>query len=183
MLPSSRSVDAPLVQSPGRTALAASRILLTSGRSVNPVKRCSRKLNPPNSLALTRNPSVGCGLRGRREVKSCRRPQGTFRFQMSPSHRCDYTLAQEAILGIDAAWTNQQPSGVALMVGTNGRWRSVAVAPSYEAFLDLCGRTQVNWDARHMGSVPDPAALVQTASTAAQLAETSPFATLFLDPP
>lgn len=40
-----------------------------------------------------------------------------------------------AVLGIDAAWTDSQPSGVALIVQSQGRWTHVLTAPSYGAFL------------------------------------------------
>jgi predicted RNase H-like nuclease len=41
-----------------------------------------------------------------------------------------------AILGIDAAWTNHHPSGVALIRQLQtGGWESVVVSPSHEAFL------------------------------------------------
>ena len=43
-----------------------------------------------------------------------------------------------AILGIDAAWTLTQPSGVALVAeDAAGRWRLVASAASYGRFLAL----------------------------------------------
>ena len=38
------------------------------------------------------------------------------------------------VVGIDAAWTVTEPSGVALAVDDNG-WRLAAVAPSYDDFL------------------------------------------------
>ena len=41
-----------------------------------------------------------------------------------------------AVLGIDAAWTPAQPSGVALVAEQAGRWRLLSVAPSYAEFLD-----------------------------------------------
>lgn len=40
-----------------------------------------------------------------------------------------------AILGIDAAWTATEPSGVALVVKDGSCWRLRAVAPSYDHFL------------------------------------------------
>lgn len=45
-----------------------------------------------------------------------------------------------AILGIDAAWTPHNPSGVALIrqVGT-GSWQAVAAESSYERFIDRFG--------------------------------------------
>lgn len=45
----------------------------------------------------------------------------------------------EAVLGIDAAWTAGNLSGVALAIGTGGHWRLAALAPSIPAFLDRAG--------------------------------------------
>jgi predicted RNase H-like nuclease len=42
---------------------------------------------------------------------------------------------QRAVLGIDAAWTERQPSGVAVAVKTASGWRLAAVEASYEAFI------------------------------------------------
>jgi predicted RNase H-like nuclease len=42
---------------------------------------------------------------------------------------------QRAVLGIDAAWTERQPSGVAAAVETPSGWRLAAVAASYENFI------------------------------------------------
>lgn len=39
-----------------------------------------------------------------------------------------------AVLGIDAAWTLTQPSGVALVIGRRGEWRLVSVKESYQSF-------------------------------------------------
>lgn len=66
-----------------------------------------------------------------------------------------------SVLGIDAAWTHTEPSGVALVERTGMIWRLVRVAASYQAFLSddhLEG-------ARHRGSTPNPKALL--AKTAA----------------
>lgn len=41
-----------------------------------------------------------------------------------------------AVLGIDAAWTEKEPSGVALIVQSNERWHALRVASSYH---DFCG--------------------------------------------
>jgi len=49
-----------------------------------------------------------------------------------------------AILGIDAAWTEKEPSGVALIEGARGGWRCVAVTPSYGTFLALAEGTPVD---------------------------------------
>lgn len=59
------------------------------------------------------------------------------------------------VLGIDAAWTAQQPSGVALLRGRGRRWECLALAPDYPSFLD----GTVDWRARTVGGPPDPAAL------------------------
>ena len=55
-----------------------------------------------------------------------------------------------SVLGIDAAWTTNKPSGVAL-IRTNpgdGRWEYVAVAPSYDAFIEAALGHDVQWDER-----------------------------------
>ena len=66
-----------------------------------------------------------------------------------------------AILGIDAAWTARQPSGIALAVETRGGWRCAAVAPSYDDFLRLADGVPVDWAARAcLGAVPPVQALL-----------------------
>ena len=67
-----------------------------------------------------------------------------------------------AVLGIDAAWTATQPSGVAVVVGNSDGWRLVAVASSYEHFLAAPGSvTSTN---RPLGSVADARALLSSAA-------------------
>ncbi|WP_249406404.1 DUF429 domain-containing protein [Rhizobium sp. CFBP 13726] len=61
-----------------------------------------------------------------------------------------------SVLGIDAAWTHVEPSGVALVTDDGGGWRLLKVASSYHAFL--CDNLSMN--ARHRGSTPDPQALL-----------------------
>ncbi|MCT0225626.1 hypothetical protein [Synechococcus sp. CS-1328] len=39
------------------------------------------------------------------------------------------------VLGLDAAWTAHQPSGVALVQEQGQRWHCLAVAPNYASFL------------------------------------------------
>ena len=69
-----------------------------------------------------------------------------------------------AVLGIDAAWTPTEPSGVALLAGGgDGRWRQVAVAPSYGSFIGLVRGIPVDWQARPAASWPDAAALLDAA--------------------
>ena len=65
-----------------------------------------------------------------------------------------------AVLGIDAAWTAHQPSGIALVQNTATGWSCLAVAPSHEAFINQAsGR---DWDPKQKtnGSKPDPATLL-----------------------
>lgn len=69
-----------------------------------------------------------------------------------------------AVLGIDAAWTAHQPSGVALLVERGRTWSCQAVAPSYQDFCDLAEGRVVDWERPTVaGSGPDPAALLRAA--------------------
>lgn len=73
------------------------------------------------------------------------------------------------VLGIDAAWTTTEPSGVALVASDGAEWRCVAVAPSYDAFLRLASGASVDWThSRCCGSAPDVPALLDTARTLAE---------------
>ncbi len=45
----------------------------------------------------------------------------------------------DAVLGIDAAWTNSAPSGVALLERNGARWTALRVAPSSAAFCSDFG--------------------------------------------
>ena len=46
-----------------------------------------------------------------------------------------------AVLGIDAAWTEKNPSGFALIEKFGPAWRLRAAAPNIEEFASLCGLT------------------------------------------
>src|SRR5260370_8856617 len=75
----------------------------------------------------------------------------------SDTHRkVQYMLA---ILGIDAAWTLTQPSGVALVAKHSTGWRLTAAGPSYR---DFYARTDRSLSAEELpsGSPPDPSALL-----------------------
>ena len=72
------------------------------------------------------------------------------------------TLRPRAVLGIDAAWTLTQPSGVALAVETKDGWQMVAAEPSYDHFLVLADRS-INLGTRPSGSAPEAAQLVRAA--------------------
>jgi predicted RNase H-like nuclease len=56
-------------------------------------------------------------------------------------------------LGIDAAWTAGQPSGVAVVRGRPGAWHCIAVAPSYASFVALAAGLPVDWRARPVASL------------------------------
>lgn len=70
-----------------------------------------------------------------------------------------------AVLGIDAAWTLTQPSGVALVVETAQGWRLNALAPSYQCFHagadgESCAENRLAPDPHPKGSQPDASALL-----------------------
>ncbi len=66
----------------------------------------------------------------------------------------------KVVMGIDAAWTETAPSGVALAVDDGSGWRIVQAVPSYHAFLAGCSRRPFE---RHRGSIPDAEALLEAA--------------------
>jgi predicted RNase H-like nuclease len=66
-----------------------------------------------------------------------------------------------AVLGIDAAWTMTEPSGVALAI-EDGGWRLAATAPSYDAFIRTA-RGEPLSVGRQRGSSPDAGALLAAA--------------------
>jgi predicted RNase H-like nuclease len=53
---------------------------------------------------------------------------------------------QLAVLGVDAAWTEKNPSGVALVSFANGKWECVALAPSYAQFLAFSKGIKIDWN-------------------------------------
>jgi len=61
----------------------------------------------------------------------------------------------KAVLGIDAAWTQHNPSGVALLRRKLGRWQCVAAAPSYDAFIALSKGASIDWNLVPQGSALD----------------------------
>ena len=69
-----------------------------------------------------------------------------------------------SVLGIDAAWTAHNPSGVALVrTNPDQRWECVALAPSYDAFVEIAGGNTVRWDERPKGGNPEPERLLRAA--------------------
>lgn len=63
------------------------------------------------------------------------------------------------VLGIDAAWTLTQPSGVALAAEHSAGWKLIAAAPSYQRFQALADPA-LKPEARPTGAVPDVPAML-----------------------
>lgn len=81
------------------------------------------------------------------------------------SNQVSAEITVNAVLGIDAAWSEANPSGVALIRQLqHGTWECVAVAPSYEAFLQLAEGKNVNWEATPVGGLPEPGRLLKAAA-------------------
>lgn len=74
------------------------------------------------------------------------------------------TAKTRIVLGIDAAWTSGNPSGVALVRGHGARWDVLAAAPSYASFVAVACGTPLDWDARPVGGAPDCAAILAAAT-------------------
>lgn len=69
-----------------------------------------------------------------------------------------------AILGIDAAWTATEPSGVALLVERARHWQCAAVAPSYTEFIAQSEGRRTNWLAHAFtGTAPDVTRVLRAA--------------------
>lgn len=66
-----------------------------------------------------------------------------------------------AVLGIDAAWTEREPSGVALIVDCGSGWQLLKVAASYAGFA---AHKDADPIVRHRGSLPDASALLAAAN-------------------
>ncbi|MDK1385137.1 DUF429 domain-containing protein [Sinorhizobium sp. 8-89] len=66
-----------------------------------------------------------------------------------------------SVVGIDAAWTVGQPSGIAIISDDGRGWRLRAVSASYDAFLSSEGASPI---ARHRGSMPKASSLITTAN-------------------
>ncbi|MDA0258842.1 MAG: DUF429 domain-containing protein, partial [Cyanobacteria bacterium] len=70
-------------------------------------------------------------------------------------------MAPRVVLGIDAAWTAHNPSGVALLQRAAEGWQCLALAPSYDAFLALAAGQPWDGSQKAQGSEPNPAALLE----------------------
>jgi predicted RNase H-like nuclease len=64
-----------------------------------------------------------------------------------------------AVLGIDAAWTLTNPSGVALVAKPKSAWQLLALSPSYQCFM---ARANGRSAGTAIGSRPDPKALLDS---------------------
>jgi predicted RNase H-like nuclease len=73
--------------------------------------------------------------------------------------------ARRAVLGIDAAWTVREPSGVALLCQEDLSWQCTLVAPSYDLFLARTAGAPAD-AASPTGSPPNVPALLQAARQA-----------------
>ncbi|MCG5496004.1 DUF429 domain-containing protein [Ectothiorhodospira variabilis] len=61
----------------------------------------------------------------------------------------------QTILAIDAAWTPSQPSGLALVQQRGCDWHCIALAPSYQGFVELAAGITTDWTVRRIpGSEP-----------------------------
>ncbi len=70
---------------------------------------------------------------------------------------------RRAVLGIDAAWTQERPSGVALVGEVGTTWKLIALSPSYEHFY--CAEMgDLSPDIRRRGSRLDVTALLSASS-------------------
>ena len=68
----------------------------------------------------------------------------------------------QVVLGIDAAWTSTQPSGVAVVAKGSSGWRLVAVSGSYQRFQALADGKEQERPAS--GGLPDAPALLAAAA-------------------
>src|SRR5689334_14443307 len=70
------------------------------------------------------------------------------------------TNGRVIVLGIDAAWTATQPSGVAVLRKRRGEWQCIALAPSYASFVALADGTPIDWRARPAAAIASCDALL-----------------------
>ncbi|MDP3504423.1 MAG: DUF429 domain-containing protein [Myxococcales bacterium] len=73
-------------------------------------------------------------------------------------------VKRRAVLGIDAAWTAGQPSGVALVHEVDGGWACAAATPSYASFIALALKgAATDWRGPLDAGSPDPQTLKKAA--------------------
>ena len=91
-----------------------------------------------------------------------------------------HPIWRQVVLGIDAAWTATQPSGVALFACNKSGWRCLAVAPSYQQFVDICLGAKLVWSQRPGGGLPD---LDQLLAAADRISNSAPVKVIAIDMP
>lgn len=82
------------------------------------------------------------------------------KIQRYPIHMKEERQSRFAVLGVDAAWTVNNPSGIALIEKSNAMYRIVKVGRSYSEFL-----TSINNEGRPKGGVPNFEALISFCNT------------------
>lgn len=87
--------------------------------------------------------------------------------------------SRAAVLGIDAAWTARNPSGVALVTTRGSGWRCHLAAPSYSTFIEGCAGGPIDWTGGSRGEPPAPQALARAVATTTDL----PLAVVAIDMP
>lgn len=90
------------------------------------------------------------------------------------------SVIKYTVLGIDAAWTAKEPSGIALISQSISGWSCDAIAPSYDQFITLADGLLVDWQNKAVGSVPDMDQLIQAAK---KLASTEVIDVIAVDMP
>lgn len=68
-----------------------------------------------------------------------------------------------SVLALDPAWTATEPSGVALLAEDDAGWKSLAIAPSYEQFIDLADGKPVDWTQQPPAGEPPGSELLAAA--------------------
>jgi predicted RNase H-like nuclease len=71
------------------------------------------------------------------------------------------------VLGLDPAWTESNPSGVALLDDVGDHWHCPGLAPSYDSFIALAHGVSVDWRANPVGGDPVPEPVLDAAATLA----------------
>lgn len=84
------------------------------------------------------------------------------------------------VLGIDAAWTATNPSGVALVAAHQHGWECLGLAPSYSQFEGLSKGIPVDWNAKPEGGIPQFTSLLTAAH---RLADDRPVTLICIDMP
>ena len=86
----------------------------------------------------------------------------------------------ESVLGLDASWTSNGSSGVALIARSKeGRWIYIESAPGYQSFINRVNGRPVRWDEKHSSSAPSTELL----SAAGELLGGAPVSVVSIDMP